>query len=130
MASDKLGFTSIDDYIAAFPDDIQTILQDMRHIIHAAAPDAVEKISYQMPTFAQQGNIVHFAAFKNHIGFYPAPRGIEAFADELSLYDGSKGAVRFPIDKPLPRDLITRIVQFRLAQNLEKAALKASKKKS
>jgi uncharacterized protein YdhG (YjbR/CyaY superfamily) len=101
----------------------------MRATIKAAAPDATEKISYQMPTFALKGNLVHFAAYKNHIGFYPAPRGIEAFKDELSKYKGAKGSVQFPIGEPLPLDLITRIVKFRVAENLKNAAEKSQKKK-
>jgi uncharacterized protein YdhG (YjbR/CyaY superfamily) len=129
MDSKKPGFTSIDEYIATFPENIQKILEELRATIKAAAPDAQEKISYQMPTFALKGNLVHFAAFKNHIGFYPAPRGIEAFKDELSLYEGSKGAIRFPIDKPLPLELIGRIVQFRVAENLKKAGQKPGKRK-
>jgi uncharacterized protein YdhG (YjbR/CyaY superfamily) len=130
MESGKSGFTSIDEYIAAFPADVQKILQEMRATIHAAAPDATEKISYQMPTFFLKGNLVHFAAFKNHIGFYPAPHGIEAFQDEMSAYEGSKGTVRFPIDKPLPLDLIRGVVQYRAAENLKKAESKARTKKS
>ncbi|HEX2907344.1 MAG TPA: DUF1801 domain-containing protein, partial [Phototrophicaceae bacterium] len=114
MDSNKTSFQSIDDYIATFPAEIQTILQTLRATIKAAAPEASEKISYQMPTFALNGNLVHFAAFKNHIGFYPAPTGIEQFAEELARYEGSKGAIRFPIDQPLPLDLITRIVKFRV----------------
>ncbi len=129
MDDKKAGFTSIDDYIASFPEEIQAILQEVRATIHAAAPTATEKISYQMPTFFQNGNVVHFAAFKNHIGFYPAPRGIEAFADELSIYKGAKGSVQFPLDKPMPLDLIRRIVEFRVAENMEKASKKSSTKK-
>ena len=124
MESEPHGFHSIDEYIATFPDEVQKMLQELRAAVRAAAPDAVEKISYQMPAFAYHGNLVYFAAFKNHIGFYPAPRGIEAFAQELSLYDGSKGAIRFPIDKPLPLELIGRIVQFRAAENKKKAEKK------
>jgi uncharacterized protein YdhG (YjbR/CyaY superfamily) len=130
MESDKNGFTSIDEYIATFPEDIQKILQELRAVIHASAPDATEKISYQMPTFFLKGNLVHFAAFKHHIGFYPAPRGIEEFAQELSVYEGSKGAIRFPIDKPLPLDLISRIVKFRVSDNLQTAERKKSPTKS
>jgi uncharacterized protein YdhG (YjbR/CyaY superfamily) len=121
---------TIDEYINQFPDDIQEILQTLRNTILDAAPDVKEKISYQMPTFALQGNLVHFAVHKNHIGFYPAPSGIEAFADELSVYESSKGAVRFPIDQPLPHDLIGRIVKFRLEENLQKANTKSKKKKN
>jgi uncharacterized protein YdhG (YjbR/CyaY superfamily) len=123
------GFSSIDEYITGFPEEVQVKLQELRAVIKKAAPESEEKISYQMPTFFQKGNLVHFAAYKNHIGFYPAPRGIEAFKQELSAYEGSKGAVRFPIDKPLPLDLIGRIVKFRVAENLKNAEAKASKKK-
>ncbi len=116
MDSTKKGFESIEAYIATFPADVQKILQDMRKVIKEAAPQAVEKISYQMPTFYLEGNLVHFAAFKNHIGFYPAPSGIEAFKDDLAKYEGSKGAIRFPKDQPLPYDLIRRIVAYRVAR--------------
>lgn len=129
MDSEKAGFTTIDEYIATFPDGIQKLLQEVRATIKAAAPDATEKISYQMPTFFLEGNVVHFAAFKNHIGFYPAPRGIEAFKDELAVYKGAKGSVQFPLDQPMPLDLISRIVQYRVAENLQKAAQKSRKKK-
>jgi uncharacterized protein YdhG (YjbR/CyaY superfamily) len=130
MKDDKAGFTSMDAYIASFPEDVQAILQDIRKTIKAAAPDATEKISYQMPTFYLKGNLVHFAAFKNHIGFYPAPRGIEAFQEALSKYKGAKGSVQFPIDEPMPLDLIRRIVEYRVADNLQKAETKAKARKS
>lgn len=120
-------FHSIDEYIARFPDDIQTRLQTLRATIHAAAPEAEERISYQMPAFAMNGILVYFAAQKNHIGFYPTSSGIAAFENELTGYESSKGAVRFPLDQPLPLDLITRIVQFRVAEDLAKAAAKAPK---
>ena len=129
MENIKVGFTSIDEYIATFPEDIQKILEELRATIKAAAPEATEKISYQMPTFYLKGNLVHFAAYKHHIGFYPAPRGIEAFKDELARYEGSIGAIRFPIGEPLPLDLISRIVKFRVADNLKNAEVKANKKK-
>lgn len=129
MESPKTTFTSIDQYIATFPAEIQTILQEVRKTIHAAAPEAQEKISYQMPTFFLKGNLVHFAAFKNHIGFYPAPQGIEAFKEELSAYKGAKGSVQFPIDQPMPLDLIRRIVEFRVAENLRNAEVKSRRKK-
>ena len=128
MENKKANFRSIDEYIATFPEDIQKILEELRATIKTAAPEATEKISYQMPTFYLKGNLVHFAAFKNHIGFYPAPRGIEAFKDELARYEGSKGAIRFPIGESLPLDLISRIVKFRVAENLKNAEIKASKK--
>ena len=104
------------------------MLQEIRATIKAAAPEAVEKISYQMPTFAQNGNLVHFAAFTKHIGFYPVPTGIEAFKAELAVYKQGKGSVQFPLDQPMPLDLISRIVQFRVQENLAKAQAKASKK--
>ena len=118
---------SIDEYIAAFPKDVQQKLKDLRATIRKAAPKAEEKISYAMPTFALHGNLVHFAAYKNHIGFYPAPRAIEEFKKELSKYEGSKGTVQFPIDKPLPLPLIAKMVKFRVAQNMEKAEAKKKK---
>ncbi len=129
MESKPACYVSIDDYIAAFPKDIQKILEELRAAIKAAAPDAREKISYQMPTFDLKGNLVHFAAHTNHIGFYPQPSGIQAFMKELSIYQCSKGAVQFPLDKPLPLKLISRIVRFRVAENLERAELRAGKKK-
>ncbi len=127
MKSEKAGFTSIDEYIATFPKETQRILKEMRATIKAAAPDAEEKISYQMPTFFLKGNLVHFAAFKSHIGFYPTPSGVEAFKDELSVYEGAKGSVQFPIEKPMPLKLITKIVKFRVAENLKNAELKRKK---
>jgi len=129
MEGNKAGFVSIDEYIAAFPEEIQKILEELRAIIKAAAPEAQEKISYQMPAFALKGNLVYFAAYKKHIGFYPTSSGIQAFKNELSPYEGAKGTVRFPIDKPLPLDLIRKIVKFRVTENLRKAEIKASKKK-
>ena len=128
MTDEKNTLKNIDDYIAGFPQEVQQKLQKIRETIRDAAPDAVEKISYQMPTFALEGNLVHFAAFKHHIGFYPAPRGIEAFQEELSAYEGGKGSVKFPLDEPIPYDLIRRIVTFRVKDNLEKAARKAKNK--
>ena len=129
MDSKKSGFNSIDEYIATFPKDIQKILEELRAAIKAAAPDSEEKISYQMPTFFLNGNLVHFAAFKKHIGFYPTPSGIEAFQKELSVYDGAKGSVQFPIDEPMPLKLISRIVKFRAAENIKKAKIKSVTKK-
>jgi uncharacterized protein YdhG (YjbR/CyaY superfamily) len=129
MENNKTGFNSIDEYIATFPVDIQKILQEVRATIKTAAPQAEEKISYQMPTFDLKGNLVHFAAFKNHIGLYPTPSGTEAFKRELVIYQGAKGSIKFPIDEPLPLDLIRRIVEFRVAENLKKAAEKSAKRK-
>jgi uncharacterized protein YdhG (YjbR/CyaY superfamily) len=122
------GLNSIDEYIAKFPSDIQILLNQMRVTIRNAAPDASEKISYQMPTFFLKGNLVHFAALKNHIGFYPAPSAIIAFRKELTRYISSKGAVQFPLDEPLPLDLVTKMVTFRVKENLSKAELKLKKK--
>jgi uncharacterized protein YdhG (YjbR/CyaY superfamily) len=130
MEGKKVGFTSIDEYIATFPAETQQILQKLRAAIKSAAPKAEEKISYQMPAFALHGNLVYFAAAKNHIGFYPTSSGIAAFKEELSKYEGSKGAVRFPLDRPLPLTLIKKIVKYRVAENLQKAAAKAGKKKA
>ena len=118
---------NIDEYIAGFPQDVQEILEKIRRTIREAAPDAAEAIKYQMPTFTLKGNLVHFAAFKKHIGFYPVPTGIEAFRDELAVYEGGKGSVRFPLDQPIPYDLIGRIVKFRVKENLERAEAKGKK---
>lgn len=118
---------NIDEYIAAFPNEVQKKLKEMRATIRKAAPDAEEAISYAIPTFKLKGNLVHFAAFKTHIGFYPAPRGIEAFRDELSKYSGGKGTIQFPLDAPLPLSLITRIVKFRVKDNLALAAARGKK---
>ena len=109
---------SIDAYIARFSTDIQVILQKIRAVIKEAAPEATEKISYQMPTFYLNGNLVHFAVHKSHIGFYPAPSGIENFAEELSAYKTSKGAIQFPLDKSIPYDLIRQITAFRYQENI------------
>jgi uncharacterized protein YdhG (YjbR/CyaY superfamily) len=128
MESKKVGFTSIDEYIAMFPKEIQKILQEIRATIKASAPEAEEKISYQMPTFTLNGNLVHFAAFKKHIGFYPVPTGIEKFKKELSVYQGAKGSVQFPLDKPMPYALISKIVKFRVMENLKKAEIKGKKR--
>ncbi len=111
---------NISGYIASFPEDIRELLEMVRATIHAAAPEATEKISYAMPTFFLNGNLVHFAAYSNHIGFYPGASGIANFQDEISGYKSSKGAVQFPIGKPIPFDLITQIVKFRVTENLQK----------
>lgn len=111
---------TIDEYISQFPKDVQSILQEMRAVIKETAPEATEKISYQMPTFFLNGNLVHFAAHPRHIGFYPTPSGIEAFSEDLSPYKKSKGAVQFPLDQPMPYDIVRRIVKFRVAENLNK----------
>lgn len=116
-----MNIETIDDYIQQASDDVQEILQKLRIVIHEEAPEAKEAISYQMPTFVLNGNLVHFAAFKNHIGFYPVPSGITAFQQELAPYKQVKGSVQFPLDQPMPYDLIRRIVRFRVAENLGKA---------
>jgi len=116
--------TSIDEYIAFAPKDVQQKLHELRAVIKAEAPDAEERIAYQMPTFSQNGNLVHFAAFKNHIGFYPAPSGIENFQDDLARYKSSKGAVQFPLDEDIPMGLIREIVRFRVKENLAKTRIK------
>jgi len=120
MKAKTLILKDIDEYIAAFPPNVQKILQKLRTVIHAAAPDSTEMINYQMPTFRLNGNLVHFAAYKNHIGFYPGPSGILTFYDELLAYELSKGTIRFPIEEELPYDLIIRIVKFRVKENLAK----------
>lgn len=119
---------NIDEYIAGFPKDVQKKLEEMRATIRKSAPEAEEAISYAIPTFKLNGNLVHFAGYKNHIGFYPAPRGIEAFKKELAAYEGGKGTVQFPLDQPLPLTLISKIVKFRVKENLEKGKSKAKKK--
>src|SRR5512133_519257 len=124
MKSEKNLPKNIDEYISGFPDEIRLLLEEVRKTIRNAAPEATEAISYQMPTFRLNGNLVHFAAFKNHIGLYPAPTGIETFSKELSAYKGGKGSVQFPISEPLPLDLITRIVRFRVDENLKKGKQK------
>ena len=121
---------AIDKYIAIFPEDVQAILEKIRATIQKAAPDAEETINYGVPTFTLKGNLVHFAGFKNHIGFYPTPSGIEKFKKELSKYEGAKGSVQFPLDKPIPYAIIEKIVKFRVKENLEKAAAKLKKKKT
>ena len=122
MGPDQPAPQTIDEYIAGFPTDIQDRLQQIRQTIREAAPDAEEAIKYQMPTFILKGNLVHFAAFKNHIGFYPAPSGIEQFQDKLAMYKGAKGSVHFPLNQPIPFDLISEIVKFRVRENQAKAA--------
>lgn len=126
--SDKLPpFSTIDEYIQLFTGETRDRLVLLRAVIREAAPEAAEKISYQMPTFYLAGNLVHFAAFKNHIGFYPVPSGIEAFREELAAFKGAKGSVQFPHDQPLPLDLVRRIVHFRVNENLAQAAAKKAK---
>jgi len=130
MESKSAIMKNIDEYIAGFPENVQVILQKIRAIIHEAAPEAGETINYGIPTFTLNGNLVHFAAFKKHIGFYPTPSGIEKFKDELAAYEGAKGSVQFPLDQPIPYDLIREIVLFRVKDSHEKQeAKKAAKRK-
>src|SRR3981189_102400 len=125
----RIPLKTMGEYIAGFPMDIQAMLEELRATIGKAALEAKETINYQIPTFTMHGNLVHFAAYKNHIGFYPAPSGIEAFKKELSVFEGAKGSVQFPIDKPLPLKLIAKIVKFRVKENLERGKAKVKRKK-
>jgi uncharacterized protein YdhG (YjbR/CyaY superfamily) len=118
MAPSRVKYNNIDEYITSFPEEIQKLLKQVRATIKEAAPGAGETINYGIPTFTLSGNLVHFAAFKNHIGFYPTPSGIETFKKELSVYEGAKGSVKFPIDKPMPLELIGKIVKFRVKEKL------------
>jgi uncharacterized protein YdhG (YjbR/CyaY superfamily) len=119
---------TIDAYIAGFPEPIRERLEAMRATIRKAAPDAGEKIAYRIPTFTLAGNLVHFAAFKHHIGFFPGSSGIKRFKRELAAYNGAKGSVQFPFDEPLPLDVVARIVEFRAEENLEIAEAMRRKK--
>lgn len=128
MKRNEIQPRNIDEYIVGFPPEIQVILEKIRLTIRKAAPQAEEKISYQIPTFTLKGkNLVHFAAYKQHIGFYPAPRAIKEFKAELADYEGGKGTVRFPLDKPIPFNLISRMVKFRVKESLEKVEAKGKK---
>jgi uncharacterized protein YdhG (YjbR/CyaY superfamily) len=127
MEEKKGAPATIDEYIARYPADVQQILGKIRAAIHEAAPEAVERISYQMPCFYQNGNLVWFGAHTNHIGFYPTGSGVEAFEDELSAYKWAKGTLRFPMDEPIPYELISKIVNYRVVENMKK---KGSYKKS
>ncbi len=118
-------YTDINAFIADFPEEIRVILEKIRTTIQLAAPEAKEAIKYGMPTFVLNGNLVHFAAYKTHIGFYPAPSGIDAFIEELALYRTGKGTIQFPIGKPIPFDLITKVVKFRVEENLKKRKKKS-----
>ncbi|PKM95071.1 MAG: hypothetical protein CVU84_07040 [Firmicutes bacterium HGW-Firmicutes-1] len=129
MEESKITFKSIDEYILQFPHEVQEKLKMLRMVIKESAPNAEEKMSWQMPTFVLHGNLVHFAAYKNHIGFYPAPSAIDAFSQELSEYKGAKGSVQFPLEKPIPYELISKIVEFRVAENNKLAEVKSRKKK-
>ncbi len=124
----ETSFNTIDEYISAFPEEIQKELLKIREVIKEVAPNAEEKISYQMPAFFQKGALVYFAAFKNHIGFFPTSNGVQAFLDELSEYKTSKGTIQFPYEKPIPYELISRIVKYRVTENELKAESKLKKK--
>lgn len=130
MKTTPVKFASIDDYIATFPEDVQKKLNELRATIHAAAPGAEEKISYHMPGFALNGNLVYFAAFKNHIGFFGgSDAGSAGYKKEWAKYVGPKGSLKFPLDKPLPLKLVSKVVKIRVAENKKKAKMSASKKK-
>ncbi len=127
MKTSQTAPQNIDEYIAGFPPDVQEILEKMRLTIRKAVPEAEETIKYLIPTLTLQGNLLSFAAYKKHIGLYPAPAGDEKFRDELSIYREGKSSVRFPLDKPIPFDLISKIVKFRVKEHLERAAAKGKK---
>lgn len=124
MRTGQAAPKSIDEYISGFPDNVQGILKAVRMTIRRAAPGAEETISYQMPTFTLSGNLVHFAAYQKHIGLYPAPTGTKEFEKEISVYRAAKSSVRFPLDRPIPFDLISRIVKLRVKENLRRAEAK------
>ena len=128
MKTDQTAPKTIDEYIAGFPDDVQEILEKIRMTIRKAAPDAEETIKYQIPTFTLKGNLVSFAAYQKHIGLYPAPTGTLKFNKELSVYRAAKASVRFPLDKPIPLDLISQIVKLRVKENFRRAEAKWKKK--
>ena len=124
MISTKNKFETIDEYIKIFPKDVQNLLKSVRQTIKKAAPKAEETINYQIPTFKLNGNLVHFAAFKNHIGFYPGSKAIEIFSKDLKEYKTSKGAIQFPIDRRIPTSLIRKIVEHRVKINSAKKSKK------
>ncbi len=117
MDGKKKEILTIDEYIQKFPKDVQEKLESIRRLVRELAPEAREKISYRMPTFSLNGNLVHFAAFKTHIGFYPTPSGVSEFQKDLSRYKNGKGSVQFPLDEALPTELIKRMIKFRLEKN-------------
>ncbi len=128
MAENNDNFTTVDEYISLYSPEIQEKLQAIRKVIKENVPDKTEeKISWRMPTYALHGNLVHFAAFQKHIGFYPAPDGIEAYQEQLAKYKTSKGAIQFPLDQPLPLELIGEIVRYRVEQNVRMAESKVKK---
>lgn len=130
MSSNKVVFASIDEYIASFPQELQKILEEIRRIIRAAAPEAREKISYQIPAFELNGkNLIHFAGWKNHISIYPVPLNTNEFEQEISQYVDGKGTMKFPLNKPIPFKLISKIIEFHIADNLKQTGKKPGKRK-
>lgn len=127
MKSSKSKFKNIDEYISSFPEDVQKMLRQIRETIHKASPKAEEVISYNIPAFKQHSVLVYFAAFKNHIGFFPTSKPISVFKKELSAYKTSKGTIHFTIDKKIPLGLITKITKFRVKEDLEKHPIKKHK---
>jgi uncharacterized protein YdhG (YjbR/CyaY superfamily) len=127
MKPPKVTYSTIDEYIAGYPPDAQKVLRKVRQVVHEAAPEATEAIKYGIPTFVLGGNLVHFGAFKEHLGFFPTPSGIVAFQDELAKYAQSKGTIRFPYSQPIPYDLITRVVKARVKEVSDKARAKGKK---
>ena len=128
MKAEQSEPTTIDEYIAGFPTDVRVILEKLRATIRKAAPGAEEAIKYRLPTFVLSGNLVHFGAFKKHIGFYATPTGNKQFRKELSAYQGAKGSVQFPLDKPIPYGLVSKMVKFRVKENLERSVANDRKK--
>lgn len=124
MKSNESASGEVDEFIARYPADVQKVLQKIRGIIREVAPEAKETINYGIPTFTLNGNLVHYSALTNHIGFYPTPSGIEKFKKELSKYEGAKGSVKFPLDEPIPYELIRKITEFRVKEQQAKAKKK------
>jgi len=129
MLTDKKGLNTIDAYIASCPRDVQPILEEIRKTIRKAAPEAEETVKYQIPTFTLKGNLISFAAYKRHIGLYPAPEGDAEFNHRLAVYKTEKSTLRFPLDRPVPYDLISEIVRYRVSDNLKRAENKTRKRK-
>jgi uncharacterized protein YdhG (YjbR/CyaY superfamily) len=129
MELPKTKFKTIDEYHSFFPKNVQVLLEDLRNTIKQAAPKAVEVISYNMPAFKLNGVLVYYAGYKGHVGFYPTGSPIKVFKDELTKYKTSKGAIQFPLDKPIPKTLVKNIVKYRISEDTEKAKAKAMKKK-
>ncbi len=127
METNKTTPKDIDEYIAGFPEDIQELLAKVRATIREAAPEAQETIKYGMPTFTLKGNLVSFAGYKRHIGLYPVPAGSDAFNRQMAAYKAEKSSARFPFDKPIPYELIDELVRYRVNENLERAAIKATR---